>query len=94
MPTSRASARTATASPAHASRATPTAIPSHASVPSVISPTSGITANPAASPRFRSTASQETLERGPKQAHGLPARPRRIAPAVRAANSSISPAAA
>jgi hypothetical protein len=43
---------------------------------------------------LRRTPSQETVERGPKQAHGEPAPPRKIAPAVRAAKSSISAEAA
>ena len=79
--------------PAQARSATPTPIPSQASVPSVIESRLGITAKAAASARFRSTPSHETLERGPKQAQGVPARPRKIAPAVSAANSSISPEA-
>src|SRR5262249_2670677 len=54
----------------------------------------GTRAKPAARPRLRTTASQETLERGPKQAHGAPARPRRSAPTVNAANRNISAAAA
>ena len=94
MPTSRASASTATASPAQAASATPIAMPSQASVLTEIEPTWGTSAKPAANTRLRSTPSQETVERGPKQAQGVPALPRRIAPAVSAANSSISAEAA
>ena len=42
---------------------------------------------------MRATAGQPTVERAPKQAHGAPARPRRIAPTIAAANIAISAAA-
>ena len=81
-------------SAAQAESATPIPIHIQACVPIVIESTDGTRANAAASARFRSTPSHETVERGPKQAHGAPARPRSRAETVSAANIVIRPAAA
>ena len=48
--------------------------------------------NPPASARLRPTAGQPIRERAPKQPHGSPARPRRIAPTIVSAKTSISAA--
>ena len=48
--------------------------------------------NPPASARLRTTPVQPIRERAPKQPHGSPARPRRIAPTIVSAKKSIRPA--
>ena len=59
-----------------------------------IPPSDGTTAKAAARAAFRAAPSQETLERGPKQAQGAPARPLSRAATVSAVNRAISAAAA
>ena len=81
-------------SAAQAASATPIPIHIQPCAPIEIESTDGTRANAAASARFRSTPSRDTLERGPKQAQGAPARPRSRAETVSAANIAIRPAAA
>ena len=83
IPISRASASTATASTATAPSATASPIASHVSVERSTSGTYGTAANAAARTRLRATASQPIREPAPKQGHGRPERPARIATASR-----------